>query len=40
MLFVSNLKDFIYIYIVVINIDTNIFVVSVLKFINIVFKEN
>ena len=38
--FVLNLKFFIYIFTVVVNTNISIFVVSILKFINIVFKKS
>ena len=38
--FASNFKDFFYIFIVVIYANINIFVVSIIKFANIAFKQN
>ncbi len=39
-LFVLDLKDFIYIFVIVINANIDIFVVFILKFVNIIFKES
>ncbi len=39
-LFASNLKDFIYIFIAIVNANANTFVVFMLKFVDITFKES
>ncbi len=39
-LFVLNLKDSIYIFTIIININTDIFVVFIFKFVNIILKKN
>jgi len=39
-LFASSFKDFIYIFTFIVNANTSIFAIFILKFVNITFKKN